>query len=175
MKKEWFCSFLDTSPKHWVVSNHTTILKNSSDIRPQPWSFFLYQWRVCCYSCAVVVTVESDLRWLFLSFVCLRVFGFAIVATSTLNMLIPSAARCHYSCVILVRICQGLVEVLFVCVCVCGGYACRTLWKIVPICMSVSLTVLYPSGCIIPSLPRNLGQVGASSWEKSISHNSLLW
>ncbi|XP_041858452.1 solute carrier family 17 member 7a isoform X2 [Melanotaenia boesemani] len=39
-----------------------------------------------------------------------RVFGFAIVATSTLNMLIPSAARCHYSCVILVRICQGLVE-----------------------------------------------------------------
>uniref|UniRef100_A0A3Q4GJK7 Vesicular glutamate transporter 1 n=1 Tax=Neolamprologus brichardi TaxID=32507 RepID=A0A3Q4GJK7_NEOBR len=39
-----------------------------------------------------------------------RVFGFAIVATSTLNMLIPTAARCHYSCVILVRICQGLVE-----------------------------------------------------------------
>ncbi|KAF3700340.1 Vesicular glutamate transporter 1 [Channa argus] len=43
-----------------------------------------------------------------------RVFGFAIVATSTLNMLIPSAARCHYSCVILVRICQGLVEVQYV-------------------------------------------------------------
>ncbi|XP_019744140.1 vesicular glutamate transporter 1-like [Hippocampus comes] len=42
-----------------------------------------------------------------------RVFGFAIVATSTLNMLIPSAARCHYSCVILVRICQGLVEVQY--------------------------------------------------------------
>uniref|UniRef100_A0A6Q2XV48 Vesicular glutamate transporter 1 n=1 Tax=Esox lucius TaxID=8010 RepID=A0A6Q2XV48_ESOLU len=39
-----------------------------------------------------------------------KVFGFAIVATSTLNMLIPSAARTHYSCVILVRICQGLVE-----------------------------------------------------------------
>uniref|UniRef100_A0AAZ3S727 Vesicular glutamate transporter 1 n=1 Tax=Oncorhynchus tshawytscha TaxID=74940 RepID=A0AAZ3S727_ONCTS len=39
-----------------------------------------------------------------------NVFGFAIVATSTLNMLIPSAARTHYSCVILVRICQGLVE-----------------------------------------------------------------
>ncbi|MBN3300539.1 VGLU1 protein, partial [Amia calva] len=39
-----------------------------------------------------------------------RVFGFAIVATSTLNMLIPSAARVHYSCVILVRILQGLVE-----------------------------------------------------------------
>lgn len=48
-----------------------------------------------------------------------RVFGFAIVATSTLNMLIPSAARCHYSCVILVRICQGLVEVK--CVSVCTG------------------------------------------------------
>lgn len=48
-----------------------------------------------------------------------RVFGFAIVATSTLNMLIPSAARCHYSCVILVRICQGLVEVK--CMSVCTG------------------------------------------------------
>lgn len=40
-----------------------------------------------------------------------RVFGFAIVATSTLNMLIPSAARVHYGCVIFVRILQGLVEV----------------------------------------------------------------
>ncbi|KAK1798425.1 hypothetical protein P4O66_007881, partial [Electrophorus voltai] len=39
-----------------------------------------------------------------------RVFGFAIVATSTLNMLIPTAARVHYGCVIMVRICQGLVE-----------------------------------------------------------------
>ncbi|KAF7480425.1 Hypothetical predicted protein [Marmota monax] len=39
-----------------------------------------------------------------------RVFGFAIVATSTLNMLIPSAARVHYGCVIFVRILQGLVE-----------------------------------------------------------------
>ncbi|KAK6302076.1 hypothetical protein J4Q44_G00281290 [Coregonus suidteri] len=38
------------------------------------------------------------------------VFGFAIVATSCLNMLIPSAARTHIGCVILVRICQGLVE-----------------------------------------------------------------
>uniref|UniRef100_A0A6Q2ZB29 Vesicular glutamate transporter 1 n=1 Tax=Esox lucius TaxID=8010 RepID=A0A6Q2ZB29_ESOLU len=37
-----------------------------------------------------------------------KVFGFAIVATSTLNMLIPSAARTHYSCVILVRICQEM-------------------------------------------------------------------
>ncbi|CAI5790703.1 vesicular glutamate transporter 1 [Podarcis lilfordi] len=39
-----------------------------------------------------------------------RVFGFAIVATSTLNMLIPSAARVHFGCVIFVRILQGLVE-----------------------------------------------------------------
>uniref|UniRef100_A0A8C5QTI3 Vesicular glutamate transporter 1 n=1 Tax=Leptobrachium leishanense TaxID=445787 RepID=A0A8C5QTI3_9ANUR len=39
-----------------------------------------------------------------------RVFGFAIVATSTLNMLIPSAARVHYGCVIFVRVLQGLVE-----------------------------------------------------------------
>ncbi|XP_072549124.1 solute carrier family 17 member 7a [Salminus brasiliensis] len=39
-----------------------------------------------------------------------RVFGFAIVATSTLNMLIPAAARVHFGCVIMVRICQGLVE-----------------------------------------------------------------
>lgn len=39
-----------------------------------------------------------------------RVFGWAIVATSSLNMLIPSAAKAHYSCVILVRILQGLVE-----------------------------------------------------------------
>lgn len=39
-----------------------------------------------------------------------RVFGFAIVATSTLNMLIPSAARMNYLCVIVVRVLQGLVE-----------------------------------------------------------------
>ncbi|KAG7492109.1 hypothetical protein MATL_G00010800 [Megalops atlanticus] len=39
-----------------------------------------------------------------------RVFGFAVVATSTLNMFIPTAARIHYGCVIMVRICQGLVE-----------------------------------------------------------------
>jgi len=45
----------------------------------------------------------------------LRVFGFAIVATSTLNMLIPAAARVHYGCVIMVRICQGLVEVCHLC------------------------------------------------------------
>lgn len=44
--------------------------------------------------------------------VCVRVFGAAIVLTSTLNMLIPSAARVHYGCVIFVRILQGLVEVL---------------------------------------------------------------
>ena len=40
-----------------------------------------------------------------------RVFGFAVVSTSILNMLIPSAARVHFGCVILVRIFQGLVEV----------------------------------------------------------------
>ncbi|KAM7414738.1 hypothetical protein PAMA_019511 [Pampus argenteus] len=39
-----------------------------------------------------------------------RVFGAAIVLTSTLNMFIPSAARAHYGCVIFVRILQGLVE-----------------------------------------------------------------
>lgn len=47
----------------------------------------------------------------FLSHLPTRVFGFAIVATSTLNMLIPSAARVHYGAVIFVRILQGLVEV----------------------------------------------------------------
>lgn len=41
----------------------------------------------------------------------LRVFGFAIVATSVLNMMIPTAARLHFGCVIIVRILQGLVEV----------------------------------------------------------------
>lgn len=41
----------------------------------------------------------------------LRVFGAAILLTSTLNMFIPSAARVHYGCVIFVRILQGLVEV----------------------------------------------------------------
>lgn len=41
-----------------------------------------------------------------------RVFGAAIVLTSTLNMFIPSAARVHYGCVIFVRILQGLVEVI---------------------------------------------------------------
>ncbi|XP_067290734.1 vesicular glutamate transporter 1 isoform X1 [Pseudorasbora parva] len=39
-----------------------------------------------------------------------RVFGFAVVSTSILNMLIPTAARIHFGCVILVRILQGLVE-----------------------------------------------------------------
>nr|XP_023423391.1 vesicular glutamate transporter 3 [Cavia porcellus] len=39
-----------------------------------------------------------------------RVFGAAIFLTSTLNMLIPSAARVHYGCVMGVRILQGLVE-----------------------------------------------------------------
>ncbi|NWT56680.1 VGLU3 protein, partial [Erythrocercus mccallii] len=39
-----------------------------------------------------------------------RVFGAAIFLTSTLNMIIPSAARVHYGCVMFVRILQGLVE-----------------------------------------------------------------
>ncbi|KAH0616781.1 hypothetical protein JD844_028168 [Phrynosoma platyrhinos] len=39
-----------------------------------------------------------------------RVFGAAIFLTSTLNMLIPAAARVHYGCVMFVRILQGLVE-----------------------------------------------------------------
>uniref|UniRef100_UPI00358FB109 vesicular glutamate transporter 2 isoform X1 n=1 Tax=Myxine glutinosa TaxID=7769 RepID=UPI00358FB109 len=39
-----------------------------------------------------------------------RVFGLAIVSTSILNMFIPAAARLHYSCVICVRVLQGLVE-----------------------------------------------------------------
>uniref|UniRef100_UPI00398E5B97 vesicular glutamate transporter 3 n=1 Tax=Pristiophorus japonicus TaxID=55135 RepID=UPI00398E5B97 len=39
-----------------------------------------------------------------------RVFGAAIFLTSTLNMLIPSAARAHFGCVLFVRILQGLVE-----------------------------------------------------------------
>ncbi|GCC25438.1 hypothetical protein chiPu_0003848 [Chiloscyllium punctatum] len=39
-----------------------------------------------------------------------RVFGAAIFLTSTLNMLIPSAAKVHYGFVIFVRILQGLVE-----------------------------------------------------------------
>lgn len=38
-------------------------------------------------------------------------FGLAIVSTSVLNMLIPSAARTHVGCVIAVRVMQGLVEV----------------------------------------------------------------
>ncbi|OCT88729.1 vesicular glutamate transporter 3 [Xenopus laevis] len=39
-----------------------------------------------------------------------RVFGAAIFLTSVLNMLIPSAARAHFGCVISVRVLQGLVE-----------------------------------------------------------------
>ncbi|KAK2511521.1 hypothetical protein Q9966_016617 [Columba livia] len=40
-----------------------------------------------------------------------RVFGVAIVSTSVLNMLLPTAARTHVGCVIGVRVLQGLVEV----------------------------------------------------------------
>ncbi|XP_040200262.1 vesicular glutamate transporter 3 [Rana temporaria] len=39
-----------------------------------------------------------------------RVFGAAIFLTSVLNMLIPSAAKAHFGCVISVRVLQGLVE-----------------------------------------------------------------
>ncbi|XP_026114155.1 vesicular glutamate transporter 1-like isoform X2 [Carassius auratus] len=39
-----------------------------------------------------------------------RVFGFAVVATSVLNMMIPTAARINFGCVIFIRILQGLVE-----------------------------------------------------------------
>lgn len=51
----------------------------------------------------------------FVSFSSCRVFGFAIVATSCLNMFIPAAARMHFGCVIIVRVLQGLVEVLQTC------------------------------------------------------------
>lgn len=51
----------------------------------------------------------------FFSFSSFRVFGFAIVATSFLNMFIPTAARMHFGCVIIVRVLQGLVEVLHTC------------------------------------------------------------
>lgn len=40
-----------------------------------------------------------------------RVFGSAIVLTSILNMLIPSASKCHIGLIMLVRLLQGLVEV----------------------------------------------------------------
>ncbi|NXR99113.1 VGLU2 protein, partial [Oxylabes madagascariensis] len=53
-----------------------------------------------------------------------RVFGAAILLTSSLNMLIPSAARVHYGCVIFVRILQGLVEVWKTTTSFCGKYLC---------------------------------------------------
>lgn len=93
-----------------------------------------------------------------------RVFGFAIVATSTLNMLIPSAARVHYGCVIFVRILQGLVEV-----------------KHAPLALLPSLTppllvdLGAPSlGGHIPCLPRHLEQMGPSLRTESAGDNSLL-
>lgn len=55
------------------------------------------------------------LNTLLIFFFPLRVFGFAIVATSFLNMLIPTAARIHFGCVIIVRVFQGLVEVIDSC------------------------------------------------------------
>ncbi|NXL78280.1 VGLU2 protein, partial [Leptocoma aspasia] len=56
-----------------------------------------------------VGTFPSTLKSLAFFHLC-RVFGAAILLTSSLNMLIPSAARVHYGCVIFVRILQGLVE-----------------------------------------------------------------
>jgi hypothetical protein len=54
----------------------------------------------------------ADLQIVFPLFLFVRrVFGLAIFLTSILNMLIPSAARVDYRCVICVRILQGLVEV----------------------------------------------------------------
>ncbi|TSM52273.1 Vesicular glutamate transporter 2.2 [Bagarius yarrelli] len=50
-----------------------------------------------------------------------RVFGAAILLTSTLNMFIPSAARVHYGCVMFVRILQGLVEAVLVLSGMCFG------------------------------------------------------
>lgn len=57
------------------------------------------------------VHVSGCFPWPLTSVCLCRVFGFAVVATSCLNMLIPTAARMHFGCVIIVRICQGLVEV----------------------------------------------------------------
>ena len=67
-------------------------------------------------------------------------FGFAIVATSCLNMLIPSAARMHFGCVILVRICQGLVEVR------------RTSWRADSSQLSAIITLCYPDHNPNPSI-----------------------
>lgn len=93
-----------------------------------------------------------------------RVFGFAIVATSTLNMLIPSAARVHYGCVIFVRILQGLVEV-----------------KPAPLTLLLSLIIpllvdlCAPSlGGHIPCLPWHLEQMGPSLRTESAGNDSLL-
>ncbi|KAG7226355.1 hypothetical protein INR49_013766, partial [Caranx melampygus] len=55
-------------------------------------------------------TIYRDNKEVIVKFAANRVFGFAIVATSCLNMLIPSAARMHFGCVIIVRVFQGLVE-----------------------------------------------------------------
>lgn len=51
-----------------------------------------------------------------------RIFGLAIVTSSVLNLLVPGATEIHPSAVILVRICQGLVE----------GFtypACHGIWR----------------------------------------------
>lgn len=65
----------------------------------------LSTWHIAGISCFISNAVLKIYVIIF------RVFGAAIVLTSILNMLIPSAARVHYGCVIFVRILQGLVEV----------------------------------------------------------------
>ena len=91
---------------HGIKDKRNPSTKFNHDPLLMDYLYFLF---ICLVMLLFPLTFQSEA--VYMSSVCLRVFGFAIVATSTLNMLIPSAARCHYSCVILVRICQGLVEV----------------------------------------------------------------
>lgn len=73
--------------------------------------FSAYQaWNIAAMMC-VWSCFDNSLKNNHISLFLSRVFGAAIVLTSTLNMFIPSAARAHYGCVIFVRILQGLVEV----------------------------------------------------------------
>lgn len=72
------------------------------------WTFYLSTFLFSFLSLSVCLFVLTALLLVSLC----RVFGFAVVSTSILNMLIPSAAKVHFGCVIIVRIFQGLVEVL---------------------------------------------------------------
>jgi len=100
-----------------------------------------------------------------------RVFGFAIVATSCLNMLIPTAARMHFGCVIIVRIFQGLVEVFS------SPLICMKRENLQNLYLQTIswLKCAYLAGCFISRLSRYLGKMGPTSWEKSPGHNSFLW